>query len=205
MRILQVNNEDETEDIVYEDLRIVGALNWLYSNGFTEQMDSMHDMIRRTLSITFSGFVENENEPGVFTPEIRFDYLKYAKEFAMVGFPSYSDSALTNFIVARDPDGNNPSITRKILLNRHRLGGVVIHGDPVVAWLAKNGYTVCETGLGSLLQEWMTSYGNSFNDPPEADVMGYVKSRYPYKIYSRKISATESDRKSQQNEEMDEA
>ncbi|KAL7450030.1 hypothetical protein ACHAWC_004486 [Mediolabrus comicus] len=210
VRILQVNNEDETEDIVYEDLRIVGALNWLYSNGYTEQIDSMHDMIRRTLSITFSGFVENENknEPGVFTPEIRFDYFKYAKEFAMVGFPSGSHSALTNFIVARDPDGNNPSITRKILLNRR--AGVVIHGDPVAAWLAKNGYIVCETELGSLLQEWMIGYGNGFNDPrfnDEVDRMGNEKSRYPYKIYSRsrKISVTESDTKSQQNEEMDEA
>ena len=209
VRILKVNNEDETEDIVFEDLRIVGALNWLYINGYTEQMDSMNDMKRGTLSITFSGFDENENdnEPGVFvfTPEIKFDYFKYAKEFAMVGFPFVNDSALTNFIVARDPDGNNPSVTRKILMDTRLVEA--IRGDPVTTWLARNGYIVCETELGSLLQEWMIGYGNGFNpdDSPEVDWSGNVKSRYPYKIYSRQITVTESDRKSQQNEEMDEA
>lgn len=50
------------------------------------------------------------------------------------------------------------------------------------------------------LVDWMTGYGNSFNDPPEVDQLGNVKSRYPYKIYSRKISVTKSDKKSQQNE-----
>ncbi len=176
--ILQVNEEGEEDKVLFEHLRLVGALNWLYSHGYTEQLDAISDKSRGSVSITFSGSLpitenENENEPGVFIPEVNLSICNYTKEFAMIGVPWYNDIEGDIFVVARDPNGNDSSNTIKI-------------SGPGQAWLGKNGYTTCETGLESLLQkeqEWM-----KLGSPPYVgDWEGNEKrSRYPYKIYSRK-------------------
>ncbi len=184
--ITKVNEEGVEDEILYENLRIVGALNWLYSNGYTEQLDVIDDNSTWTLSITFSGSMTEANEDNqngntsrVFTPEVdNFKNCSYTKEFAMIGSPASSDPERGIFVVTRDPSGNDPSMTIKI-------------SSPEQAWLGKNGYTTCETGLESLLKDFMKGNGNAYDvvgidDGEDEWHPGVEKDRYPFKIYSRK-------------------
>ena len=81
--IIQVNEEGEEDEVIFEDLRIVGALNWLYSNGYTEQLDAISDRSAGCISITFSRsepITENENESGIFIPEVNLNICNYRKD-----------------------------------------------------------------------------------------------------------------------------
>ena len=170
--IVQVN-DDKPNEVIFEGLRLVGALNWLYSHGYTEHLNEVSYKGGCCLSITFSGslpITENEDEPGIFIPEANY----YTKEFAMIGVPHWEDPSEGIFILARDPNGNDSSMTTKIRSEEFDM----------LAWLGINGYTTCEIGLESLLQkeqEWLKEDG-----PVGIGWQRDDKERYPYKIYSRK-------------------
>ena len=180
--IVKLNEKDEEDEIISRDISIVGALNWLHSHGYTEQLDVLKD--KSVLSITFAGYLAtttNVDEPSVFTPEFQSNNCGCTKEFAMVGFPTYREG----YAVERDPDDSDPSKTRKI--------SSIGYG-----WLEKNGYFTCETAFGGLLKAFLDGSGNPLNDRdfvinmqhvphfPEFEAfLGDDLNRYPFKIYSR--------------------
>ena len=179
VNIVKLNEKDEEGETVHEDISIVGALNWLHSHGYTEQLDVLEEkpLGLGVLSITFAGYLptmtNEENEPSVFTPEVQSNNCGCTKEFVMVGCPSYEDPQGGTYFVERDSNDNDPSKTRKI-------SGIGKSG-----WLAKNGYFTCETAFGDLLQAFMEGPGDTFYDPPSTDRRGRELNRYPFKIYSR--------------------
>ena len=136
------NVNGDKPEVIFEGIRLVGALNWLYSHGYTEQLNEVSYKAGGSLSITFSGslpITESEDESGIFIPEVNLNLCNYTKEFAMIGVPHCQDPSEDIFILARDPNSNDSSMTTKIRSER----------VDIQAWLGINGYTTCETGLES--------------------------------------------------------
>ena len=170
--LVKLKGRNEQAGIVSRDISIVGALNWLHSHGYTEQLDVLEDKLGGFLSITFAGYLPtmtNDNELSVFTPEVQSNNCGCKKEFAMIGLPRFGE---VKYAVERDPNDSDPLKTRK----KNNIG---------YDWLANNGYFTCETAFGDLLQAFMEGPGDTFYDPPNTDRRGRELNRYPFKLYSR--------------------
>ena len=164
-----LKGRNEQSEVVLCGISIVGALNWLHSHGYTEQLDVLEDKLGGVLSITFARYSTKttKNELSVFTPEVQPNNCGCKKEFAMIGLPRFGERV--KYAVEKDPNDRNPWKTRKI--------------DSIgYDWLANNGYFTCETAFGDLLQAFMECQGNH---PPNTDRRGNEINRYPFKIYSR--------------------